>query len=299
MKVSIVIPYWNGAKLVAKHLPNILKIAKQERITEIIACDDASTDETVSLLKNKFPEVILVQRQKNGGFSSNVNSGVAQANGDLIFLLNSDAEPKPGFLKPAIVHFANSKVASVGCRVGEGLWTTAKFNGGFFWHGQGQLGHNIKPDAHQTLWVSGGSGIFRKVIWEELGGLDTLFDPFYEEDVDFGYRATKRGYLNIWEPESEVEHYQEKGVIEQNFSSSLVSQTAQRNQLIFIWKNITSSKLLNQHKQALLKMLTIHPKYWAVFLQAVKKWPQIMEKRAIEKKYAQLTDEEILAKFAQ
>lgn len=294
-KVSIVIPYWNGEEKIKKHLPRVLEFAKANNVLEVIATDDASTDGTVTLLKNQFPEVIVVERKQNKGFASNVNTGFSKTQGDYVFLLNSDASPDKDCLKFALPHFKDPKVFSVGCNVG-GLWAIGKFEDGFFWHGQGE-GQGEK--AHQTLWASGGSAIFRKSIWDELGGMDTLFDPFYEEDVDLGYRATKRGYINIWEPKSHVNHYKEVGVIAANFKQSVITGTAERNHLIFIWKNITSPNLTSEHQKALAKMLITHPKYWSVFLAAVRKYPQIMEKRKIEKREAKLTDEEVLALFAE
>lgn len=296
MKLSLVIPYWNGAEKIKKHLKGVIEIAKKNGIEEIIACDDASTDETVKILKNEFPEVILVERKVNKGFSSNVNDGVTRATGDLILLLNSDADLEEGFLKFALPHFEDNKVFSVGFYTG-GSYAYANFKDGYFWHHQADVETTDLTKSHQTLWVSGGSGIFRKSMWDEMGGLDTLMDPFYGEDMDLGYRATKRGYLNIWEPRSKVKHYHEPGVISQNFSSSKITDTAERNILILIWKNITDSKMLHDHKVALIKRLIIHPKYWPIFLSALKRYPEIMKKRKIEKKKAKLTDKEIFSIF--
>ncbi|MDO8638151.1 MAG: glycosyltransferase family 2 protein [Candidatus Daviesbacteria bacterium] len=294
MKLSLVIPYWNGEEKIKKHLPSVLKFAHDNNVEEIIASDDASTDGTVKLLKDKFPEVTVIERAKNAGFASNVNTGFSKAIGDFVFLLNSDASPDENVLKFALPHFKNSKVFSVGCKVGDGLWATGKFEKGFFWHGQAEIG---EEKAHQTLWASGGSSIFRKSIWDELGGFDSLYNPFYEEDVDLGYRVTKRGYINIWEPKSVVEHYKEIGVIAKNFEKEEVTSIAERNHLIFIWKNITSDKLTAEHKKALVKMLALHPGYWPIFLSALKRYPEIMKKREIEKKQAKITDEEIFSIF--
>lgn len=298
MKVSIVIPYWNGAEKIKKHLPDVLKFAKENNVLEIIASDDCSSDETVKLLKEQFPEVATVERKKNEGFASNVNSGFEKAKGDYIFLLNSDATPDKDALKFTLPHFNNPKVFSVGCRVGDGLWSTGKFEKGFFWHDQAHQTWSDEAKFHQTLWASGGSGIFRKTVWDELKGLDELFNPFYVEDVDLGYRAVKRGYINVWEPKSRVEHYKEKGVIESNFSKNTINNTAERNMLIFIWKNITSKKLIAEHRKALVKRMMTHPKYWLIFLSALKKYPEIMKKREIEKKEAKITDEEIFSLFS-
>lgn len=296
-KVSIVIPYWNGVEKIKKHLPKVLEFARENGVEDIIACDDASTDDTVKLLKDQFSDVTVVENYRNIGFAANVDSGFARAKGDLVFLLNSDASADKDCLKFALPHFENPKVFSVSCNAG-GLWSTGKFEGGYFWHNQASSEDGEPNKAHQALWASGGSSMFRKDLWNEMGGLDPLFYRFYVEDVDLGYRATKRGYINIWEPKSRVEHYKEKGVIEGNFSRGVINDNAERNILLFIWKNITDQKMMNEHKKALAKRLIQHPKYWPIFLSAAKVWPEIMKEREIEKKAAKLTDEEIFSLFA-
>lgn len=291
MKVSIVIPNWNGEDKLKRHLPDVLKV---EGVDEVVVVDDASSDNSVAVIEENFPQVKCIKKEKNSGFSGAVNTGVYDCSGDIVFLLNSDATPSKGCVKPALRHFTDEKVFSVGCNTG-GSWAWGYFKDGFFWHKQAET---QPKTAHQTLWVSGGSGFFKKSIWDKLGGLDELFNPFYEEDVDLGYRATKRGYINIWEPDSLVEHYKEVGVIAREFSKAFISKIAQRNQLFFIWKNITSKKLTSQHKKALVKMLLTHPKYWLIFLSARGFLREILKKRTIEVEQNKLTDEEILGKFS-
>ncbi len=296
MKVTIIIPNWNGVEKLKTHLPYVLKAVKSNNIEEIIVADDASTDSSLEVLNKYFKEVKVIKHNKNLGFSSNVNAGVGEAKTDLIYLLNSDAHPDINFLKPLVVHLNNPKVFSVGSNVGA-LWAVGKFENGFFWHGKGVLKEGEKLKAHQTLWVSGGSGLFRKDIWDEFSGLDPLFNPFYEEDMDLGYRTTKSGYINIWEPESLVEHYKEKGVIATHFSQNNVATVAQRNQLIFIWKNITDPEFISEHELKLAQMLVSHPKYWKIFLSAAKFIPEIRRKRKLLKKMFKLTDKEVISMF--
>ncbi len=290
MKTSIVIPNWNGAEKLIRHLPNVLKV---KEIDEVIVVDDASTDNGVELIKRDFPKVKLIEKKVNTRFADTVNLGVKNSIGDLVFILNNDASPAPDALRNNLKHFEDPKVFSVSCNSG-GNWSWAKFENGFFWHYKS----DEKSDKfHQTLWSSGGSGVFRKSIWDNLGGFDTLYSPFYEEDTDLGYRAVKRGYKNIFEPTSIVEHYKEKGVNEQNFSKGFISKTAQRNQLLFIWKNITSQEMIAQHQNQLIKMLLTHPKYWSIFLAALLRLPQVIKKRETEKRDQKLTDEEILSRY--
>jgi GT2 family glycosyltransferase len=291
MKVSVVIPNWNGEDKLRRNLPEVFKISG---VSEIIVVDDKSTDDSVYLLETKFKQVKLIKKEKNEGFSSTVNLGVKNATGELVFLLNTDAVPAKDSLTFILPHFKHNKVFSVGLNAG-GNWSWASFEKGYFWHYEAQKSE--KQMTHETLWVSGGSGVFRKSIWEKLEGLDTLFDPFYEEDVDLGYRASKRGYVNLWEPKAKVDHYKEKGVIEENFSKKAVAKIAQRNQLFFIWKNITDEKLYNSHKMALAKKLITNPKYWSIFLSANKHRSEILKKRQIEKRESVVSDQEMLGKY--
>lgn len=292
MNISIVIPNWNGEEKLKQNLPEVLKV---KNVDEVIVVDDCSTDKSAEFIKQNFPQVKLIEKKKNSGFSSTVNLGVKNASSDLVFLVNSDAVPEPDCLKYIFPHFEDKKVFSVGCFVG-GSWSWGYFKNGFFWH---YLSNEKMDKAHQTLWASGGSGVFRKDIWEKLGGFDELFDPFYEEDLDLGYRATKRGFINILEPKAKVEHYKQTGVIAENFSQSKIARTAQRNQLLFIWKNITDSSLIRKHVLSLMKMLLTKPGYWSVFFRAFLKLPQILKKRAVEIKEAKLEDKEIFAKYTQ
>ncbi len=291
MKVSVVIINWNGEDKLRKYLPDILKV---KGVDEFIVADDASTDKSIEILKNEFPSVCIVESHKNLGFSSNANSGVKNSSGDLVFLLNADAVPNTDCVVKALPYFEDEKTFSVGCNTG-GNWSWGKFEKGFFWHYVDQG----TSQTHQTLWSRGGSMILRKDIFNKLGGFDELFNPFYEEDTDLGYRATKRGYRNIWVKECIVDLPDEKGVIEKNFSKKKFSMVAQRNQLLFIWKNITDEELFNKHKKELFKKLLKSPKYLSVFLMAAVYLPQISKKRMIEKKESKLSDQKILEMFSQ
>src|SRR5688500_2234708 len=121
MKVSIVVINWNGADKLKKYLPEILKV---KDISEVIVADDHSTDNSLEIIKS-FSSVKLVERQANGGFSSNVNSGVKEAIGDLVFLLNPDAVPDIDCVEKALPYFKENLVFSIGCNTG-GNWSWGK-----------------------------------------------------------------------------------------------------------------------------------------------------------------------------
>jgi GT2 family glycosyltransferase len=246
MHISIVIPNWNGVHLLKKHLQSVTRASHG---AEIIVTDDMSTDGSVEYLKKNHPAVILVEGHTHQGFASNVNAGVAHATGKIVILLNTDVEPEPDFLDPLLAHFDDPEVFAVGCLEksveagktmlrGRGL---AHWNKGYYIHSRG------RTDRRTTAWVSGGSGAFRRSMWQELGGMDTLYDPFYWEDIDLSYRARKSGWKTVFEPKSIVHHYHEEGKIKREFTPRDVKRIAYRNQFIFIWKNVTDIDLITSH----------------------------------------------------
>lgn len=292
-KVSVVIPNWNGQDKLLKNLPAVLAL---EDIFEVIVVDDGSSDASVEILKKSFPRVKVIEKSVNSGFAKTVNLGVKSAKGELVFLLNTDASPDKNAASVVLAHFEDPKIFSIGCNTG-GNWSWIKFNKGYLWHYMSPFSDKDERTLHQTLWASGGSGIFRKSYWEELGGLDEMFSPFYEEDTDLGYRATKRGFVNLWDPNSKVNHPLKKGVIAENFKLKFVENIAQRNQLLFIWKNLTDLTLIVQHKIALLKNCLFHPKYLLTVFQALSFFSKISQSRKIETALAKLTDKQILEKY--
>lgn len=291
LKTSIVIPNWNGREKLEKNLPKVLKV---KDVDEIIVVDDASADDSVVFIKTNFPEINLITKEKNTGFGSNVNLGVSRARGDLIFLLNTDAVPEENCIRNAIYHFENPKVFGVGFNTG-GNWSWARFEDGFFRHYQA----SGMVETHETLWVSGGSGLFRRKIWNELEGFDPIYDPFYVEDVDLGYRSWKRGYINVWEKGAKVEHYRQKGVIATHFQKEFVQNISERNMLYFTWKNILDQKMFNQHIGALLKRIITNPKFIPIFIRALLNFPKILKKRVAEKQKSLLSDAKILNKYSE
>jgi GT2 family glycosyltransferase len=98
-----------------------------------------------------------------------------------------------------------------------------------------------------TLWASGGSSAFDKKKWIELGGFDESFNPFYWEDIDLSYRAQKNGWMVWFEKESVVHHRHEEGVIRNQYSAENIQEIAYKNQIIFMWKNITDLSLQISH----------------------------------------------------
>jgi GT2 family glycosyltransferase len=315
MKLSIIIPNYNGAALLEKNIPLVVAAVQHyheqtKGQVEIIVIDDASTDNSKEILekfqqneKKDLLQFFYEVNEKNGGFSPTVNKGIKKANGDLVVLLNSDVSPEKDFLLPLVQHFSDEKIFAVGMMDksmeddkevlrGRGI---GQWKRGFLVHAAGKL------DKQNSLWVSGGSGMFRKKIWDMLGGLDELFTPFYWEDIDISYRALKSGYKILFEKKSVGIHEHEKGAIKTKYTKDDVQRIAYRNQFIFVWKNADETMLwyhifwLPYH---FLKALGRRDtNFFKGFYSAFLLLPAIIKVRKKVQKLFLISDYDIIAKY--
>ncbi len=294
MKVSVVIPNYNGQGLLKKNLPWVIAAQKnpENEISEIIIVDDGSSDQSVSLIKAEFPLIRLIKHSVNRGFPAAANTGVRSARNELVCLLNTDVLPSVNFLESIQRLFRYKRLFAVSLNEEGYSWAKSFFKDGFVGHRPGVA----TEKTHSTFWVSGGSGVFRRNIWNSLGGFDEkLLSPFYWEDLDLSYRAQKRGYVVLWDPNAKVTHEHESTV--SKLRKGYVNRIRERNQLLFIWKNITSPRLTRQHVKGLIKRIFRHPRYIFVFLSALKKFRQVLKARKKEKREGKVSDEAIFAKY--
>ena len=315
MNISMVIPNYNGEEIIKKNLPKVLDSVKEYKkgTIEIIIPDDASKDNSlevieafISSIKDKhiIGKTIRNTDRSKGGFSANVNRGADLATGEILILLNSDVIPKKGFLESLLNHFTDENVFGVGCMDEsiENGKTVLRGRGIGKWH-KGFLQHSAgKLDKTNTLWVSCGSAAFRKLLWDRLGGLQNMYNPFYWEDIDLSYRAQKAGYKVIFEKESVVTHEHSKGAILTNYRPDSVRIIAYCNQFFFVWFNVTDWNLIVSHlfwlPYHLLNAIKGRDKTFILgFWKAVVQFPQMLTVRANNKKLFKITDKEILQQF--
>jgi len=101
MSVAIVILNWNGEKYLQQFLPILINNTTLADV-EIIVADNASTDASLFILKEKFPTIRTIVLDKNYGFAGGYNKALEQIEADFYVLLNSDVEVTPNWLKPMI-----------------------------------------------------------------------------------------------------------------------------------------------------------------------------------------------------
>ncbi len=293
--VSVVITNFNGREILSQNLPSVIEAKKEplNRIIEIIVVDDASRDDSVSFLRKSFPEVKVIAHRKNRGFSATANTGIRAAKGNLVCILNNDVFVTKDFLKEVFDIFAENP-SCFGVSLSERGYGPAVgfFENGFVNHSPKKKTKSIS----KTFWVNGGSGIFRRDLLIKVGSFDEeLFSPFYWEDVDLSYRALKRGFEIFWHPNAKVIHEHETtiGKINKRYRNRI----QERNQLLFIWKNITSNRLFIRHLMGLLDRIIRHPGYLIVFFMALSKIKKVFKARRREKKEGVVADEFIFSSF--
>lgn len=295
MNISIVIPNFNGKDLLAKNLPKVVeaKNNKKNNVKEIIVVDDGSTDDSLYFIKKNFSRSIkLIVHKVNRGFATSINTGVKMANGDLVCLLNTDVIPSMDFLETMAEDFEDPIVFAVSLHEKGYGYAEGKFKKGFIVH----EGKTESKRVEETFWASGGSSVLRKEVFRELRGMDDeLLSPYYWEDIDLSYRAQKRGYIVLWDPRAKVIHEHESTV--RKLDQIMVARIRERNQLLFVWKNLTSSNLLRRHLIELFKKTIRHPGYLRIVLMARKKWGKLIELRKREIKESRVSDEAIFGRF--
>jgi len=288
MKISVIITNWNGLALLKKYLEKVILASPEAK--EIILADDASDDASVdfaSNLKHQYPQLKIITHQKNHGFSRNTNDAVKKATGNLVVLLNNDIDPHPGYITKCLKHFRDSKVVGVGfSELGNENYGRLYWENGYF-----QIEPKYSSKTHISSWVSGGSSIIRRDFFLKLGGFDNIYEPFYFEDLDFGFRTWRSGYQLLWEPKAIVEHKHESTT--SKFPKKFLIYVKERNHLLSVLRNISSPRLRLENKIFSILRILSGPNYIKIILAArrqLKKYPpQRLENR--------LSDIEVLRLF--
>lgn len=310
MKISIIVPNFNGSSILTRNLPHVLVAMKQYvGDVQLIIVDDGSSDNSTAVINNFIAdnnnfEIKFFENKKNLGFSSTVNRGAKESSGEILVLLNSDVEPKPDFLTQLVKDFSEENVFAVGCmdeseeqgkvvQRGRGIGSIRR---GFLVHRRGEISKNT------TLWAAGGSSAFRRSLWDKLGGMDELYNPFYWDDIDLSYRALKSGYKIIFESKSVVIHRHEEGSIKKNYSQDRVKKIAYRNQFFFVWKNFDSFNIISHmlwlpyHLSRALVSLNVN--LIIGFFMALLKLPEVLKSRSKAVSYFTKKDWEIIGEFS-
>lgn len=273
--ITCIIPTYNGLQLLKKHLPSVLD-ALNDGDTLIICDDASADQsiawlkDEFALVKSKNlilpsipkdyspipdPEVNILyngvfQKNKkscaitvihnidNLRFAAAVNLAVTLVSTSHFVLINSDVSPEINCFKVLRKHVNEKNTFAVGCLEYEHDIQGEKSGKNRVWFHRGLFVH-AKADNFEsgsTAWASGGSALFSKSMWMELGGFDLAFYPAYWEDIDISYRAHQRGWNVLFDAEAIVLH-QHESTNSSVFGLQGIENVSWSNAFKFTWKH--------------------------------------------------------------
>ncbi len=227
MKLTVVIVNYNVEHFLEQCLHSVRKASKKMAV-EVFVVDNNSVDGSVQLVKEKFPEVILIANKENVGFSRANNQAMRVAKGEYILLLNPDTvveettfdkvvafmdahpdagglgvqmidgkgnflpESKRGLPKPAVALYKMAGLSR--------LFPKSKTFGRY------HLGFLDKDQTHEVEILSGAFMLLRKTALDKVGLLDEEYF-MYGEDIDLSYRILLGGYKNYYYHDTRIIHY--------------------------------------------------------------------------------------------
>ena len=251
--VSVIIPHYNGIH----HLTTCFTALRGQTYSnlEIILVDNGSSDESVALTRRDFPEVKIIELQRNFGFIGAVNQGFAQARGEIIAPLNNDTEAAPGWVEALVealqahpeAGLAASKMLLFDRRdtlhsAGDGFgYDGIPINRGVWQKDEGQFDRDV-----YIFGGCGGAVAYRRAMLAEIG----LFDEdlyMYLEDVDLNWRAQLAGYRAVFAPRAVVYHH-----LSATGGGVIASYYTGRNTIFMLAKDLPAP-LFRRHWTAIIK----------------------------------------------
>ena len=214
VEVSIIIPVFNQLHFTQACLASLQEHHGAERF-EVIVVDDCSADTTAEAVP-RMAGVVYVRNQTNSGFISSCNRGAEKARGKYLVFLNNDTLVKAGWLTALLDTFAEEPNAGiVGSKLvyPDGCLQEA---GGIIWQdasgwNYGKFDDPQKPEYNYLRdvdYCSAAALMIPKAIFETVGGFDSRYAPAYYEDTDLAFRVRNAGYRVLYQPLSEVVHYE-------------------------------------------------------------------------------------------
>jgi len=262
----VVIPNWNGAH----HLPACLEALRAQTCSdlEVILVDNASTDGSVALVAERYPEVRLLVLGRNLGLTGGNNAGFRAARGDILISLNNDTQADPRFVEALVTALqAHPEAGMAAAKIrlfdrrdvihsaGDGYGADGiPFNRGVWQRDEGQF--------DEPGWIFGGCGgavAYRRAMLDDVGLFDESFF-MYCEDVDLNWRAQLAGWPCWYTPQAVVYHK-----LSATGGGPLASFYTGRNTLWVIAKNYPGT-LLRTYWPHIVRA------QWAVSREALRAW---------------------------
>lgn len=227
MKLSVVIVNYNVEHFLEQCLLSVRKASVGIDV-EVFVVDNISIDNSVQMVKDKFPEVKLIENKQNVGFSIANNQAMRVSNGEYVLLLNPDTVVEEDtFIKVCDFMDQHPEAGGLGVKMidGKGVFLPESKRGlptpsvafykifGFSTlfpkskvFGKYHLGYLDKEEINEIDVLSGAFMLMRKKVLDKVGLLDEAFF-MYGEDIDLSYRIVLGGYKNYYYPKTKIIHY--------------------------------------------------------------------------------------------
>jgi GT2 family glycosyltransferase len=251
-KIAVVILNWNGAKLLEQFLPSVVAYSQE---ATIYVADNASTDHSIAVIQSKFPQVTIIQNDRNYGFAKGYNVALQQVEEDYYALVNSDIEVTQNWLAPILSIFENEpEIGIIQPKIldfkNKDYFEYAGAAGGYidqfgYPYCRGRIFDTIEKDLGQynddvdIFWASGACLFIRKDIFRKLNGFDDDFFA-HQEEIDLCWRAFNLGYKAKYTAKSVVYHVGGATLNEGNPRKTFLNF---RNSLFMLTKNLPENKL--------------------------------------------------------
>lgn len=252
-KLAIVILNWNGKRYLESFLPTLLRYIPD--YAELVVADNASTDDSVSFLQEKFPAVRVIENSCNEGFAKGYNLALKHVEAQYYCILNSDIEVTEGWVEPVMEMMdANEKIAAVQPKLlsyhQRDSFEYAGAAGGFidkygYPFCRGRVFSNVEQDKGQydteadIFWATGAALFVRSEVFHNMGGFDEDFFAHMEE-IDFCWRIKNAGYKIKCCPTSVVYHIGGGTLPKKNSFKTYLNF---RNNLYLLLKNLPEERL--------------------------------------------------------
>lgn len=253
-KVAVVILNWNTRGQLEKFLPSVVKYSPSE-LCSVVVADNGSTDDSVQFVARFYPQVQIIQLDKNYGFTGGYMRALEKVDARYYVLLNSDVEVTEGWIEPVIDRMEqDAGIAACQPRIRsyhqQDSFEYAGAAGGFIDYlgypfCRGRIFKSIEKDTGQynerskIFWASGAAMFVRASVFHESGGLDDDFFAHMEE-IDFCWRIQNQGFTVEYIPESLVYHVG-GGTLPNESPAKLLLNF--RNNLFCLYKNLPERQL--------------------------------------------------------
>lgn len=247
-KVAVIIPNYNGKEYIEECLLSLENQTYKD--FSVIVVDNASTDDSVSLIESKFPSVDIIKLDDNYGFSRAANEGLIRTKkNEFVILLNADTKADSMFVEELVRAIEkDDNIFSVASKM-------LQLNKPDIYDGAGDLycclgwayalGKDKRVGKYEkesnVFSACAGACIYRRALFEQIGYFDE-FHFMYLEDVDIGYRARIMGFVNKYNPKAVVYHAG-SGITGSRYNSFKV-RIAARNSWYVIYKNMPTLQII-------------------------------------------------------